>query len=73
MSFENLTKITKFVKLLKALMLEDYQKQIIKICPAPKSNSKKKLNFDDNDMDNLTSDILNNNDKFNLKLIEFLK
>lgn len=73
MSFENLTKITKYVKLLSALMLEDYQKKILKICPAPKRDYEKKINFNDNDMDNLTNDIINNNDKFNLKLIEYLK
>jgi hypothetical protein len=73
MSFENLTKMTKFVKLMGTLMLEDYQKKILKLCPAPKRNNVKKINSDDNELEILTSAILNNNDKFNIKLIEYLK
>jgi hypothetical protein len=39
-SLENISKITRFVKLIGALFLEDYQKNVLKICPAPRHAKK---------------------------------
>jgi hypothetical protein len=74
-SFENLIKMTRFYKLMGVLMLEDYQKQIVKLCPAPRSIKEKRKNKKKSDLnlEEISENLLKNPEKINLKLIDYLK
>ena len=70
-SFENLMKITKFIKIIKNVILEDYQKEIIRASPLP---HRQKINLPIENAIKQMEDSLNlNENKIDVRLYEYLR
>jgi len=66
-SFEHFANISREMKLLKLILLEDYQKNLIKCIPLPLSNNKEKINYKNN-IDKLNFNIGENRIYINHKI-----
>lgn len=74
-AIENLVKITKYVKLIKYFLLEDHQREILKLCPrnsVQKNESKIIKSLEQNQQETLNI-LFQEKDKVDLKIVNYLK
>ncbi len=67
LSFENLVKLTKTVKLMNTFLFEEYQQNIFKFCPVPKGKKKNVSNL------NLFLNQINSNNPTDMKILNFIE
>lgn len=69
---ENLFKLTRYVKLMRYLLLEEYQREVFKLCPVPQKDLKNITSFEEH-CEKMTESLNQERDKVNLRFLNFLK